>query len=216
MGAALGAPKSDWFPPLSSSLQSLSLESSSSTPEAAVAPNRNEPDVCAGAETDVGATTGVGAGAAGGGTGVDTTGDGAIEPVGATVTGAGGGVVISTGADIVTGVGEGTLSGTGVGAGVKTAAGAGLGGSTGATGGGKVGFGVGSETGAGVLLPPKSDEADVEDGVDEATDFVLSSIESSSMEKFAINALGNPAGAYEYCSAGASYFGAYGSSSSIW
>lgn len=90
---------------------------------------------------------------------------------------------------------------------MNTGAGFGLGAFTGAAGGGDTGFGAGSETGA-----PKSDEADVGDGVDEAAGFGLSSRLSSSMEKFAINALGNPAGANECCS-GLSYFGAYGSSS---
>lgn len=97
---------------------------------------------------------------------------------------------------------------------MNTGAGAGLGASTAAAGGGNESFGVGSGAGAGV---PNREEAEVEDGVDVISgfDFGLSSSDSSSMEKFAISALGNPVGAYEYCSVEASYFGAYGSSSSI-
>ncbi|KAI9911074.1 hypothetical protein PsorP6_009124 [Peronosclerospora sorghi] len=62
---------------------------------------------------------------------------------------------------------------------------------------------------------PNKDEAEV--GGDVATGFGLgwsSSITSSSIEKFAINAPGNPGGAYVHSSALVSYTGAYGSSSS--
>ena len=171
--------------------------------------------------------------AAAAGVGVDTSADSGV----ATGTGVKRvGVDAYTGTDVgvgedTTGAGAGTRTGE-VGrlrtsAGVATVreagcsrfgagainAGAGRGVSTDSAGTGAKDFCVTPEVGAGPLVAPNNDEAGVECELDGADGFGFgfgwSVTTSSSMEKFAINALGNPAGA-SGSSTRASYVGVNG------